>query len=203
MRLPDPFVDSAAPGFNAAKLLDMDPYITDTMPNGTVLRTKVASQYWTLDLDYPDLTESEFRLLQSSIAESKRVKTTLDVLLPQYEQFHVQGDANTTSIADGAAGSEVVITNITALTGQPLVGDLFKLSNHSKVYKITKTIIVAGTWTLSLYPNLAVTTLAAKPVFNGILFEMTLEKDSLPTEDVSVDGFYRGVSIALREQINA
>ncbi len=203
MRLPDPYVDHAAPGFSAAKLVDVDPYITDTMPNGTVLRTKVASQYWSLDLDYPDLTEDEFRIIHAMLGEAKRTSSTIDVLLPQYEQYHVQGDANTASISDGSGGSEVTITDINSLTGTPRVGDLFKLSTHSKVYKITGTDIQSGTWKLSLFPNLAVTTSSAKPVFNNILFEMTLENDALPIEDVSTDGFYRGVSIALREQLNA
>lgn len=203
MRLPDPYVDHAAPGFSAAKLVDIDPYITDPMPNGTVLRTKVASQYWTLDLDYPDLTEDEFRIIYSALAEAKRQSDTIDVLLPQYEQYHVQGDTTTASVDDGSAGSEVTIQNVNALTGSPRVGSLFKLSNHSKVYKITAVDIQPGTWKLSLYPNLAVTTASATPVFNNVLFEMTLGKDSLPAEDVSVDGFYRGVSISLREQLHA
>jgi hypothetical protein len=202
MRLPDPYVDLAAPGFSSAKLVDVDPYITDTMPNGTVLRTKVASQYWTLDLSYPDLTEDEFRIVQSTIAESKRLSTTIDVLLPQYEQYHVQGDASTANVSNGSNGSEVTITDINALTGTPRIGSLFKLSTHSKVYKITDVVIQSGTWKLSLYPNLAITTLNASPIFNNILLEMTLTNDSLPTEDVSVDGFYRGVTIALREQLN-
>ena len=203
MRLPDPYVDQSAPGFSSAKLVDIDPYITDTMSNGTVLRTKVASQYWTLDLAYPDLTEDEFRIIHSSLADSKRLGTTVDVLLPQYEQYHVKGDTTTATVVDGSSGSQLTITDINDLTGSPRVGDLFKLSTHSKVYKITDTDIQAGTWVLSLYPNLAVTTLNANPVFNNILFEMTLGKDSLPTEDVSVDGFYPGVSISLREQLNA
>jgi hypothetical protein len=202
MRLPDPYVDLAAPGFSSAKLVDVDPYITDTMPNGTVLRTKVASQYWTLDLSYPDLTENEFRILYSAIAESKRLSTTIDVLLPQYEQYHVQGDATTANITDGSNGSEVTITDLTSLTGTPRVGSLFKLSTHSKVYRIASIDIQPGFWKLGLFPNLSITTLNAKPIFNNILLEMTLTTDSLPIEDVSVDGFYRGVSISLREQLN-
>lgn len=202
MRLPDPYVDNAAPGFSSAKLTDVDPYIRDDMSNGSVLKTKVAAQYWKLDLDYPDLTEDEFRILQSAVAEAKRQNSTIDVLLPQYEQYHVQGDVSTANVVDGSSGSQVTITDVNLLIGNPRVGDLFKLSNHSKVYKIVSTDIQPGTWIISLYPNLAVTTAAATPVFNNILFETTLASDTLPIEDVSVDGFYRGVGLALREQVN-
>lgn len=199
MRLPDPYVDSNAPGFSTARLGDVDPYIRDDMSDGSVLRTKVAAQYWTLDLSYPDLTEQEYNILISALAEAKRTSSTVDVLLPQYERYNVQGDASTAIVADGSSGSTVVISAVTALTGLPKPGDLFKLSNHPKVYKITKVVNNSSSWSLSLYPALATTTHNAKPVFNNILFSTTLEGDNLPIEDVTLEGFYKGINISLRE----
>lgn len=201
MRLPDPYVDSNAPGFSSARLGDVDPYIRDDMSNGAVLRTKVAAQYWTLDLTYPDLTEQEFTIINTAVAEAKRTSSALEVLLPQYERYNVTGDATTATVVDGSSGSSVTILDVEALTGLPKVGDLFKLSNHPKVYKITSVTDNTTDWVLNLYPALATTTFNAKPVFNNVLFKTTLEVDSLPVEDVTLEGFYKGVTIALRETV--
>lgn len=204
MRLPDPYTNSLAPGFNAAKLGDIDPHLVDEMPNGTVLKLKSAAQYWTLDLEYPDLTEEEYQILITALAQAKNIGDTIDVLLPQYEKYRVQGDTNSLVIAPGQSGNWVTIENTSILTGSPYIGDLLQFTNHSKVYKILAITKLATTWNIQLYPNLAKETEAGtKPIFNSILFNTTLVTDNLPTEDPSIDGFYRGVTLALREQSDA
>ncbi|CAM0006019.1 distal tail protein [Vibrio phage D249] len=204
MRLPDPFTDAAAAGFSAAVLKEVDPQLQDDMPDGTVLRTNSAAPYWTLNLSYPDLFDEEFALLLGTLAESKRLNENIEVLLPQYEKYRVSGDTALTSIASGAAGSEVVISNYSALTGRPYLNDLFQMTGGTKVYKITKVEIdtQANTMTLGLYPRLTQVTVGReKPIFNNILFSMVLSEGTLPMEDPSTDGMYRGVEITLRENV--
>lgn len=205
MRLPDPFVDNIAPGFTGARLTDTDPIIYDELPDGSVLRVRVASQYWGLELTYPELFYQEYAYMSSFLAEAKRTSNPIEVLLPQYENFRVRGDQTALTIASGQKGSEIVIGNMSAVTGRPYIGDLFKLSGGSKVYKITTVTEDSGTdtMTLGLYPDLAHTTVFQEtPIFNGVLFEMTLQDDNLPDDDPDVDGLYRGFVILLRENIN-
>lgn len=205
MRLPDPFTSSEAPGFNQARLTEIDPQIKDALPDGSVLRVSTAAQIWLLELSYPDLFKSEFDVLIGSIAEAKRLKENLEILLPQYEVYNVTGDATTATIVSGQQGSQLEISNTGSLSGVPKVNDLFQLSSHNKVYKITNVEVDSGTgnWTLSLYPDLLVTTTGTeKPKFNNILFSMTLEEDNLPEDNPSVDLMYRGVTLLLRENLN-
>lgn len=204
MRLPDPFTDAAAAGFSTAVLREVDPQLQDDMPDGTVLRTNSAAPYWTLNLTYPDLFDEEFALLLGTLAESKRLNENIEILLPQYEKYRVNGNTALTSIASGAGGSEIVISNYSALTGRPYLNDLFQMTGGTKVYKITNVAIdtQADTMTLGLYPRLTQTTVGSeKPIFNNILFSMVLSEGTLPMEDPSTDGMYRGVEISLRENI--
>lgn len=203
MRLPDPFTLNVAPGFSEARLNEVDPKIRDEMPDGSVLKTTGAAQYWTLDIAYPDLFAEEFAIIMSALMEAKRTNSTIDVLLPQYENFRVTGDTSLCNVAPGQKGSTVVITGFSNLTGRPFTNDLFKLSGYSKVYKITSVVVAGDNLTLTVYPELAHETDGSeKPIFNEILFEMSLAKDQLPEENPSTDGLYRGVEISLREQIN-
>ncbi|BAV81291.1 hypothetical protein [Vibrio phage VCPH] len=203
MRLPDPFTLSVAPGFSEARLSEVDPKLRDEMADGSVLKTQGASQYWKLDITYPDLFADEFAIIMSALMEAKRTGDTIDVLLPQHENFRVTGDTTLCNIASGQKGSQVVITGFSNLTGQPAIGDLFKLSGYSKVYKITTVQVAGDNLTLTVYPDLAHETDGSeKPVFNEVLFEMILSNDQLPEENPSTDGLYRGVEFSLREQIN-
>ena len=114
------------------------------------------------------------------------------------------GDTSLTSVLAGLSGTEVVIGGYSNLQGRPYLNDLFQLTGGSKVYKITNIAIdtQADTLTLGVYPRLTrVTTGLEKPVFNTILFSMVLTDGTLPTEDPSTDGMYRGVELTLRENI--
>ncbi|CAL9969180.1 distal tail protein [Vibrio phage D51] len=203
MRLPDPFTSNVAPGFSSAILGDVDPQIQDPMSDGSVLRVNTASQYWTISLAYPDLTRDEFDFLVGTLAEAKRLREDIQVLLPQYEMFSVSGDTNSTNIAQGQTGTEITIGGTSALTGRPRINSLFKLSGCTKVYKITSFTDLGGSWTLGVYPDLVETTDGTeKPQFNSILFNVVLIEPKLPNEDPSVeDALYRGVTLEFRENV--
>lgn len=203
MRLPDPFTNpEIALGFTSANLVDNDPLLRDELPNGKVLESKVSAQYWGLEISYPDMFPEEFMFLDAFIAEYKRTGGYIEVLLPQYENFRVSGNTLLTSIASGQKGSTIRITGISNLRGEPKPGDLFKLTTHAKVYKITKIVKDASSWTLSLYPDLFVTTNGSdKPIFNGILFRTKLASGETLSNNPTVDGVYTGVGIKLRESL--
>lgn len=203
MRLPDPFTNpSLCPGFETADLVDNDPMIRDEMPNGKVLEVKSSAQYWGINITMPDLLPKEFFFLDAFIGEYKRTGGYIDVLLPQYENVHVRGGAELLTIASGQKGSTVVLGNLSALTGRPVAGDIFQLSTHPKVYKITKVATTATTMTLSLYPDLFITTTGAeKPVFNGILFQTKLMNGDAWSQNITNDGVYTGVTLNLREAL--
>lgn len=203
MRLPDPFTNpTLCPGFESADLIDNDPLIRDEMPNGRVLEVKTSAQYWGINITFPDLFPEEFFFMDAFIGEYKRTGGTIDVLLPQYENLHLKVGAELLTVASGQKGSTLVLGNRTATRGLPVAGDLFKLSTHPKVYKITKVTTTTSTITLNLYPDLFITTTGAeKAVFNGILFQTKLMNGDAWNQTLSNDGVYTGVSINLREAL--
>lgn len=203
MRLPDPFTHPGiAQGFASLTLIDNDPMIRDEMPNGQVLETKTSAQYWGINIEYPDLFVNEFNFLSAFIGEYKRTGGYIDVLLPQYETFHIRGNTNGLTIPSGQAGSSIVINNIltAGIIGLPKPGDLFKLSNHYKVYKITVVNVSGNQMALGLYPNLFITTNGTeKPIFSGILIQTKLMNGDSINENINNDGIYSGVTLSLRE----
>lgn len=203
MRLPDPYTNpDLCPGFETATLIDNDPMIRDEMPNGSVLEVKTASQYWGINITMPDLFPEEFYFLDAFISEYKRTGGYIEVLLPQYENFRVTGNITATTIASGQNGSTLHINNTGGLAGVPKPGDLFKLSTHAKVYKITTVTTTATTMTLTLYPDLAITTSGVdKPVFNGILFRTKLMNGDSFSQELNNNGMYTGITLNLREAL--
>lgn len=202
MRLPDPFTHPHLEGlgFEVATLIDNDPIIRDELPNGTVREVKVAAQYFGINITYPELYPNEYATLDAFLLESKRTRSYIEVLLPQYESFKVKGSMALVNIPSGQRGSILEINNATSLNGAPALGDLFKLSTHPKVYKITSFRKEANKWVLGLYPDLRITTNGQeKPVFTGITFRT--KGMNLDTFSASLDanGMYTGLSLNLRE----
>lgn len=204
-RLPDPFTHPGlAPGFTSAPLVDNEPILQDALPNGKVLEVSSALQYWSTTITYPDLFDEEYRLISSAINAAKAGDGQIQLALPQYLHMRVFGDLSTISIAAGQTGSSIVLGNTAGITGRPYVGDLFQLSTHNKVYKITSVSVdsVNNTMTLGLYPKLAIATTASmKPKFNDILFNMKLTNRSTITETLNSDGMYESISYSLREHL--
>lgn len=205
MRLPDPFTYPQYPGlgFETCTLTDNDPMIRDELPNGSVLEVKSASQFYSIRITYTDLFPEEYRLLSSFLLEYKRTRSYIEVLLPHYEAYRVRGNASGTNIASNQKGNTITINTAGAsLQGEPMPGDLFQLSTHPKVYKVTSFSKAGTNWTLGLYPDLMITTNGSeKPIFNGILFRTKLMTGDALSEEITADGMYPGQGLTLRESL--
>lgn len=204
MRLPDPYTNPelSGLGFESVNLIDNDPVIRDELPNGKVNEVKVSAQYWGINISYPELFPDEYSVLDAFILEYKRTGSYIDVILPQYEAFRVRGNTSLVNIPAGQKGSNITMDTKGLLTGIPKPGDLFKLSNHPKVYKITSFNKSGNTWSINLYPDLFITTTGSeKPVFNGILFRTKLMNGDAFGSTLNNNGTYSGISLNLRESL--
>lgn len=204
MRLPDPYTNPelSGLGFESVNLIDNDPVIRDELPNGKVNEVKVSAQYWGINISYPELFPDEYSVLDAFILEYKRTGGYIDVILPQYEAFRVRGNTSLVNIPAGQKGSNITMDTKGLLTGTPKLGDLFKLSNHPKVYKITSFNKSGNTWSINLYPDLFITTTGAeKPVFNGILFRTKLMNGDAFGSTLNNNGTYSNISLNLRESL--
>ncbi|UCR80912.1 distal tail protein [Escherichia phage Lindwurm] len=204
MRLPDPYTNPelSGLGFESVNLIDNDPVIRDELPNGKVNEVKVSAQYWGINISYPELFPDEYNVLDAFILEYKRTGSYIDVILPQYEAFRVRGNTSLVNIPAGQKGSNITMDTKGLLIGTPKPGDLFKLSNHPKVYKITSFNKSGNTWSINLYPDLFITTTGTeKPVFNGILFRTKLMNGDAFGSTLNNNGTYSGISLNLRESL--
>ncbi|WWD13559.1 distal tail protein [Escherichia phage vB_Eco_mar004NP2] len=204
MRLPDPYTNPelSGLGFESVNLIDNDPVIRDELPNGKVNEVKVSAQYWGINISYPELFPDEYSVLDAFILEYKSTGGYIDVILPQYEAFRVRGNTSLVNIPAGQKSSNITMDTKGLLTGIPKPGDLFKLSNHPKVYKITSFNKSGNTWSINLYPDLFITTTGAeKPVFNGILFRTKLMNGDAFGSTLNNNGTYSGISLNLRESL--
>ncbi|AFB84011.1 hypothetical protein VPT02_146 [Vibrio phage VPT02] len=203
IRLPDPFTHpDEAPGFLKAPLVDNEPILQDELPNGKVLQTKTSAQFWSVNITYPELYELEYRLVSSAINEAKRTGDSIELILPQYVNFRILGDLTACSIAAGQKGSTIEITGTNSLQGAPYLGDLFKLSTHPKVYKITGFKKEDNKFILNIYPDLFIeTTGNEKPVFNTVPLQVKLMGRESISEDVNADGMYENISYSFRESL--
>lgn len=204
MRLPDPYTNPelSGLGFESVNLIDNDPVIRDELPNGKVNEVKVSAQYWGINISYPELFPDEYNVLDAFILEYKRTGSYIDVILPQYEAFRVRGNTSLVNIPAGQKGSNITMDTKGLLIGTPKPGDLFKLSNHPKVYKITSFNKSGNTWSINVYPDLFITTTGAeKPVFNGILFRTKLMNGDAFGSTLNNNGTYSNISLNLRESL--
>ena len=202
VRLPDPFTHEGAPGFASGDLVSNHPTIQDELTDGSVLQVDNGMQYWGINITYPDLFPEEYGLIISAIEEAKRLRAPIDIMLPQYVTFRVNGNTTSIGVPAGQKGSTLTLVGTDSLMGMPNPGDLVQLGNSTskKVYRITSiNLSIANQWTLGVYPDLQITTSGTEyPRFNDILFQTKMLNWNDVTS-INPDGLYTGVSFSFRE----
>lgn len=200
MRLPDPYTNSGAPGFEKVTLIDNDPVLRDEMPNNVVFEVRNKGQYWSFELKYTELFEDEFRILESALLRYKSKGGFMEVLLPQFEGSRAMGDFVNATVTTGSSNSELIL-NIPNLTGLPDLGDLFKISDNYKIYKVTEVERLGESKIkIGIYPELVITpSKSSKPQFHGILFQTKITNIDNWNSTLTQDGIYEAVSLQFRE----
>lgn len=202
MRLPDPFTDINAPGFLSVSISDNSTIIQDELPNNDVIQVDTGNQYWGINITYDTLLPEEYEIIRKFCYKAKAANTTIEVLLPQFENYKFTLDSYT--VKAGSSGNSIIITNVNSINNQPLVGSVVKLSSHPKVYHITDYSYnsVSKEYTLSIYPKLAITTLGTETaVLSAVLFTTRFKDINQVTAILNSDNVYEGFTLQLREAI--
>lgn len=200
MRLPDPFTNALAPGFESVELTDNATIIQDTFNNNEVLQVDTGGQFWGINITYTQLLPEEFEIIRSFLFKAKSKNSTIEVLLPQFENYQFSLDSY--AVKAGSSGSSIVIKNVNSIVNQPNVGCIVKLSTHPKVYHITGYSYNRATreYTIDVYPRLAVTTTGAETVsFSSVLFTTRLVDPNSLTATLNSDNVYESFTLQLRE----
>ena len=207
-RLPDPYTNPAqAPGFSNVILTSNVPEMRHELNSGKVLSVQVASQFWDIKIQYPDLFPDEFQLIHSFILGTQAAKDNIEVVLPQYTNQISLANPNNMNVLAGYAGTTLDITNWKSVgaSSLPKAGSLIKLRKDKKVYKVTPVayddLAFNGKVTLKIFPMLATTTIASDKVEFSVVPVSTKLVNSNVVEELNADGMYPGFSLNLRESL--
>lgn len=208
-RLPDPTTTPVGPGFTALGYTDNSAGLMHVLNTGGSVGVQYSGSYWTINISYPELT----------LQEASSFLAFLGTLGGGFKNFYVQlpmfvnpatgaWDTSTaTKIAQGelnmgASDREIVITNWSSRGGDISSGDMLKLTNSNKIYRVAKTSLLSNTMTLELNcPLLEPAKLATAGLEpNNIKFRVRLE-GGFPEVKFTNRGLYDPFSIQLRENI--
>lgn len=203
MRLPDPFTDSNAPGFYSVDITSKSTILQDILPNSRILQVDQNQHSWGITINYQDLTKEEYLMLTHFLRKTRRVNSTIEVLIPDYQNYGFKPDS--LSVKPGLSGNTIVLTNVNAIIGKLNYSTMIKLSNHNKLYSVLDYIYNPTTKELSLeiFPNLQTITVAGTTAsFTGLLFTTRLSDPSSLVESFNPDDYTEEFSISLIESIN-
>lgn len=201
IRLPDPLTNPKAPGFVRAPIKNNDPQYRERLPGGKVYTVKGSAQYWGVTLSYEDLTKEQYNILISEYLLGINRGERFQVFIPHLQSYTAPSDTTGMIIPAGQKGDTLNITNYTS-NQLPTIGDVFKLSNSTKVYKILRAEKVNTTLKLTIFPNLVRETVGTEKVqFNGVLFTLVPERPEEFSDTFTVDNYYSSFDLEFSEEI--
>lgn len=208
-RLPDPTTTPAGPGFIALSYTDNSAGLIHDLNTGGTVSVQYSGSYWTINIAYPELTSQEAEGFLAFLGTLGGGFRNFYVQLPLFinPATGVWDTSSSTKIAQGALNMgatdrEIVIPDWSSRGGNLSRGDMLKLTNSNKIYKIAKTTLLSNTMTLELNcPLLEPTKLATAGLEpNDIKFRVRLVGSS-PEAKFTSRGLYDSFSIQLKENI--
>ena len=200
MRLPDPFVDPSWPGVTSCQLTDNSTYQQDELNNNTVIQVSTGAQYYSATLEYTDLLIEEYDKVMNFVAKVKRENAYLDVLLPQFQNLGFK--LNTYLADNGMKGNQIVISNVTSISGALKLNQFIQLSGHPKLYQVTGYNFNSTTKkvTLDIYPDLFITTNNTIVNFTTPMLRARFKNmNNIDGSPMTTEGYYNSITFELRE----
>lgn len=199
MRLPNPYTDPNFPGFSSCAIHDNSVVIQDELSNNKVIQVTNGAQYYSLSLTYTDLLQSEYNMLVNFLAKAKRENGTIDVLLPQIENLTFK--LNTYTAKAGCKGNQLIIPNVTSMTGRLNLNQYIQIGLHYKMYQVTGYSLQGTNLVLDVYPDLFITTNGTEEVNfkTPIMTTRFVDPSKIAGTPLTSDGYYSSFSLELRE----
>lgn len=202
MRLPDPFIDPSWPGVTSCQLSDVSSYQQDELNNNTVIQVATGAQYYSATLEYTDLLIDEYDKVMNFIAKAKRENAYLEVLLPQLQNLGFK--LNTYLVQNGLKGNQLIIPNVTSISGKLRLNQFIQLSGHPKLYQVTNYVYdpVTKQVKLDVYPDLFITTNNTTVNFATPMLRARFKNlNGIEGSPLTTEGYYNSISFELRECI--
>ena len=200
MRLPDPFIDPSWPGVTSCQLSDVSSYHQDELNDNTVIQVATGAQYYSATLEYTGLLIDEYDKVMNFVAKVKRENAYLDVLLPQLQNLGFK--LNTYLADNGMKGNQIVISNVTSISGALKLNQFIQLSSHPKLYQVTGYNFNSATKkvTLDIYPDLFITTNNTTVNFTTPMLRARFKNiNNIEGSPMTTEGYYNSITFELRE----
>ena len=200
MRLPDPFIDPSWPGVTSCQLSDVSSYQQDELNDNTVIQVATGAQYYLANLEYSDLLPDEYDRVMNFVAKVKRENAYLDVLLPQFQNLGFK--LNTYLADNGLKGNQIVISNVTSISGALKLNQFIQLSGHPKLYQVTgfNYDSTSRKITLDVYPDLFITTNNTTINFTTPMMRARFKNmNNIDGSPMTTEGYYNSITFELRE----
>lgn len=200
MRLPDPFIDPSWPGITSCQLSDVSTFQQDELNDNSVIQLSTGAQYYSANIEYSDLLPDEYDKVMNFVAKVKRENAYLDVLLPQFQNLGFK--LNTYLADNGLKGNQIVISNVTSVSGTLRLNQFVQLSGHPKLYQVTGYNYDATTKkvTLDIYPDLFITTNNTTVNFTTPMMRARFKNmNNIEGSPMTTEGYYSSITFELRE----
>lgn len=199
MRLPNPYTNPNFPGFSSCAIHDNSVVIQDELTNNRVIQVSNGAQFYSLSLVYQDLLQDEYDMLVNFLAKVKRENSTIDVLLPQIENLTFK--LNTYTAKAGCMGNQLIIPNVTSISGNLRLNQYMQIGSHYKLYQVTGSSLQGTNLVLDVYPDLFITTNGTEVVNfkTPVMTTRFVDPSKLTGTPLTTDGYYSSLSLELRE----
>lgn len=136
-----------SPGINSVNFRQNSVTKRTQAQSGRTIRTGVFSTQWQATVQYPILSQTEFRPIQAYVGIAQGGVNEFDIILPSisYTTSTVTG-LTATALTSYSAGTRTIQLNTNYSGGDYILkaGDFIRFANHTKVYMVLADVGISG-----------------------------------------------------------
>lgn len=191
-------------GFNAVNFQVNTPTQISETFSGKIRRVGLGVSYYSWEVQYPNLVALDAGTVMGYVSQTLGQQFSFEIILPSISVTALPNQTSETprtTITAAVGSTSVNLTNCGANAQVLAAGDVFKFSNHTKVYMVTAPVIADANGVANLF----FTSPLVNPVpsntditINNVPFTAILEDDS-QSFSVGLGNIYNSMSFNMRE----
>ena len=163
------------PVARSARISSQQNTIVSVTSSGRKQARQIDGQRFTITLQYPPMTRSEFSPIKAFIMKQRSQLESFTVIPPATES-DAQGTASGTPTGTASVGATSITLGGTG-TGTLKAGDYIKFANHNKVYMVVADNSDISTGSLTIEPPLRTAVSGTDITYDDVPFTVSLTSD--------------------------
>ena len=159
----------------SARISSQQNTIVSVTSSGRKQARQIDGQRFTITLQYPPMTRSEFSPIKAFIMKQRSQLESFTVIPPATES-DAQGTASGTPTGTASVGDTSITLGGTG-TGTLKAGDYIKFANHNKVYMVVADNSDISTGSLTIEPPLRTAVSGTDITYDDVPFTVSLTSD--------------------------